>query len=270
MSTIDIQRVSLSIMKDIHSFCVANNIRYSLYGGTLLGAIRHKGFIPWDDDIDVGMPRPDYERFINTYHSELGYQVLAREQKDGADIFIGYARVCDFQETEIVQKTLWTTRKTGVWVDVFPLDGVETELETCQLKMVRIKSIAKKGILFRRSISPLSVLPNWRYKMHRIFDKIKALRFKNNPYDELISTCKELEWNDSTYFANLVFTGYGIRERHNKAVWDKTILVPFEDAQFCIMSGYDEALKEKFGDYMSLPPIEQRVVKHNSHYYYWK
>lgn len=270
MYTKDIQRVSLGIMKDIHSFCVANNIRYSLYGGTLLGAIRHKGFIPWDDDIDVGMPRPDYERFISTYHSQLGYKVLAREQKDGADVFIAYARVCDFKETEIVQKTYWTTRKTGVWVDIFPLDAVESDYDICVSRLSQIRKVAMEGILYRHSISPISVLPDVKAKIKRVIEKVQAIKLKGNPYDKLIQMCKQLKWDESDYYANIVFTGYGIRERHRKAVWDELLLVPFEDARFYIIGGFDEALKEKFGDYMKLPPKEQQVAKHNAYYYYWK
>ena len=78
MTNEEIQQVSLKIMKDIHDFCVKNNISYSLYGGSAIGAIRHKGFIPWDDDLDIAMPRPDYDRFIKTYRSEKGYKALAR------------------------------------------------------------------------------------------------------------------------------------------------------------------------------------------------
>ena len=79
MTKNEVQQVSLEILQDFHEFCVKNSIRYSLSGGTLLGAIRHNGFIPWDDDIDVEMPRPDYDKLIRTYVSKNGYEIFSRE-----------------------------------------------------------------------------------------------------------------------------------------------------------------------------------------------
>ena len=75
MTLQEIQTVNLELMKDIHAFCVKNNIHYSLAYGSLIGAVRHKGFIPWDDDIDIMMPRPDFERFSHEYKSEKGYRL---------------------------------------------------------------------------------------------------------------------------------------------------------------------------------------------------
>ena len=97
MTTADIQQVSLDILKDIHSFCQKENIKYSLAYGTLIGAIRHRGFIPWDDDVDIMMPRPDYERFIRTYHSAQGYEILP----EGEESMIAMARVYDVQRTYV-------------------------------------------------------------------------------------------------------------------------------------------------------------------------
>ena len=81
---------------------------------------------------------------------------------------------------------------------------------------------------------------------------------------------KKIEWDNAVYYSNLAFLGYGIRERHHKRVLEDTILVPFEDEHFCVMKGYDEALREKYGDYMKLPPKEKQVRGHDINKYYWK
>lgn len=81
LSLKDIQGVLLRIMKYIHSFCVENDIKYSLCGGTLIGAIRHKGFIPWDDDIDITIPRPDYDRFVKIFKDSDEFKLFAPERK---------------------------------------------------------------------------------------------------------------------------------------------------------------------------------------------
>ena len=94
MTLEEIQQVSLEILKDVHRFCVENDIKYSLCYGTLLGAIRHNGFIPWDDDIDIMMPRPEYDRFIRLYQSEKGYKLFAAENNDG-DTEVSIALLAD-------------------------------------------------------------------------------------------------------------------------------------------------------------------------------
>lgn len=269
MSTADIQSVSLEIMKDIHSFCVKNGIKYTLYGGSLLGAIRHKGFIPWDDDIDVAMPRPEFERFIHTYYSEKGYRLFSRGIGGGNEVYIAYARVCDLRKTHVKQKTIWTDSQTGVWVDVFPLDSLEDDIELCRQRLVRIKKVANKGILYRLSFSPLNRCSTIKGMVKTLIAKIHAVFINECPYDRLTRIATELEWGSTNHFGNIVFTAYGIKERHRAQVIDSFLLIPFEDTSFFVMCGYDEALKDKYGDYMILPPIKQQVAKHDSYEYYW-
>ena len=127
MTLTEVQQACLDILKDIHNFCQQNGIKYTLQGGTLLGAIRHKGFIPWDDDIDIAMPREDYDRFIRTYTSKKGYKLFSRELAPmRKSVFLAFSRVCEMQKTFVDCRMLpWTSEETGVWVDVFPLDGIE-------------------------------------------------------------------------------------------------------------------------------------------------
>lgn len=87
MTLREVQLFELDILKDVHEFCMANHINYSLAYGTLIGAIRHKGFIPWDDDIDIVMPRPDYDRFCRTYKSQAGYEIFSPIQGNS---YLGY------------------------------------------------------------------------------------------------------------------------------------------------------------------------------------
>ena len=120
MTLRELQLFSLEILKDVHHFCVDNNIRYSIYGGTLLGAVRHKGFIPWDDDIDIIMPRDDYDKFCDSYISES--YVLVNRTKDSS-YQLAYSRVCDIKKTQYKAIEPCSRNSTGVWIDVFPADG---------------------------------------------------------------------------------------------------------------------------------------------------
>ena len=121
MSLRELQQFSLEIMKDVHQFCMDNNIVYSLLDGSLIGAIRHKGFIPWDDDIDIVLRRPDYERFCQTYKSDK-YKLKCRE--NNPDCMVPFARVYDDKRTVIKTTAPWCDDEVGIWIDVVPADCV--------------------------------------------------------------------------------------------------------------------------------------------------
>ena len=270
MSLQDIQQVCLGILEDVHKFCVANNIRYTLQGGTLIGAIRHKGFIPWDDDIDIAMPRPDYDRFIRTYRSNNGFKVFSRELPEMRGIYLAYARVCDMSKTFVDYRNLiWNDEPTGVWIDVFPLDGVdEIELDWIR-RFKRIKKYALIGNYLRLSHRPLSMNHSLSSRARWIISKLISVLYSFDVIDKHISLCRQVDYNEVQRYTNCSLIKYGMKECHNKTVMAEEILVPFEDSQFYAMAGYDEALKEKYGNYMQLPPVEKQIHGHGGKYY-WK
>ncbi|MBQ7239602.1 MAG: LicD family protein, partial [Bacteroidales bacterium] len=120
----ELQGVSLDLLVSLHDFCVKNKVNYSIAYGTLIGALRHKGFIPWDDDIDVMMPRPDYERFCKSYKSDRYRLIYYGNDKTA---LAGFARLVDCQKTNYKTERPWTMQKSGVWIDIFPIDGVEKD-----------------------------------------------------------------------------------------------------------------------------------------------
>ncbi len=271
MTTTDILNVSLDILQDVHNFCVKNGIKYTLFGGTLIGAIRHKGFIPWDDDVDIAMTREEYEKFIHTYKSEKGYKLFSRENSD--NVYLAFSRVCDMNKTFVDSSNIsWTDKPTGIWIDIFPIDGVESDYQAAEIRHKIIRKVWKKGYWWRRTQD------SFNFKNKTIKHNFGTLVYKvinlfvngKKSFDKHIELCKQIPFIGSKMYSNLSFLGYGIREYCSSDVFDNYVLVPFEDRQFYVMSGYDKALRSKYGDYMQLPPEKDRVLRHDFNKYYWK
>lgn len=265
MTIKDIQAISLDIIKDIHAFCVANNIRYTLGGGSLIGCIRHNGFIPWDDDIDINMPRPDYERFCKLYHDDGKYRLFSYEQDD---IYIGFGRVCDMDRTIVDTMGPWCKEKTGVWIDVFPIDGAGNTYEEACRRILYIKSIADKVIEQRRTLVPFRKQKTLKQIVGWIVRSIRY--YHQNNLRKQMKLVREMDFEDSEYIANQCFLQYGTKHIHEKKYYTSYILHKFEDTELYVISDYDSFLKEQYGDYMKMPPEEKRVAKHDFIKYYWQ
>ena len=264
MSTGDIQQVSLDILKDVHEFCVAQGINYTLFGGTLIGAIRHKGFIPWDDDLDIAMPRPDYDKFVNSYFSSRGYQLFARE-RHGKSVYLTYARVCDMNKTYVAASSYpWSTFKTGIWIDIFPLDGMPDKLSIARRHTHKANTLFRKINKYRHLMAIVQ-----REGMISLKSFIaKMLLPYYNRCDKLMAECERYDYLTAKHFSNLAFGGYGMKEYCNKNVLKGFSLHQFAGEAFFVMDGYDEALKSKYGDYMTPPPENEQLGNHG-YGYYW-
>ncbi len=271
MNIKEVQGISLELLKEVHDFCVENNIKYTLFAGTLIGAIRHHGFIPWDDDLDIALPRPEYERFIHSFKSKKGNKLFSREIQ-GNDISIAFSRLCEMNSTIVEDSHPWTSENKGIWIDIFPLDGIEEDKELAQRRINKIYDIWHIGCNIRLSRAPISLYKSrflkFKQLIKRIYYSIVSIIY--TPFDKHIELCKDLVFDDAKYYANLAWPGWKMREYCPKHVLDDYILVPFEDSEFYVMKGYDESLRLKYGDYMQLPPIEQRIATHPFNTFYWK
>lgn len=268
MSLKEIQQVSLEILSEVHEFCVSNGIKYTLQGGTLLGAIRHKGFIPWDDDIDIAMPRPDFEKFCELYLKSGKYKLFCSGHSKES-CYLAFARICEMQNTDVdCSEIPWTCVNTGIWIDVFPLDGANDNHKEANEVVKKIKSLWEKQYRVRYARRRFSHVKGLTGKIKLLVQKM--LYYSTSPIKRHINMCKSIPYGDTSHYCNFSYCDYGMHEYHRTDVLKETILHDFEGHKFCIMEGYDEALKEKYGNYMQLPPIEQRVRQHDANMHYWK
>jgi len=257
-----IQMLELEIAKEFKRICEQNNIPYFLIGGTLLGAVRHKGFIPWDDDMDVGLMLEDYNRFIDCAKTQLDPRFLLQTWNDGDDYGYVYAKL-KMKDTLAVE-TICTdlNMDKGVWLDIFPYGTYNEEIACSkkygiQLKVLSRFLLIKKGYQLNKiTKNSLSRLINGILKFGSFFVSRKYLQKK---LENLLINKTNLrgEWVyqwDGTYTGRFVFP---------KQIFSELEEMQFEDEIFFVPKGYKRYLEIAYGDYMKLPPVEERGIGHS-------
>lgn len=254
------KKLQLDILDEIHRFCVENHINYSLGYGTLLGAVRHKGYIPWDDDIDIVMLRKDYDKFISTFSTPI-YKVASVTTID--NWFLPFAKVYD-DRTFIIERKANTT-SIGLNVDVFPIDdAMDSEQEfkkhrkyidyltTCN--RIKLFKINKESTFLNNIIGILGKCVLLVFPKFYFTKKLLSASQKYNGY----GYCKALYW------ASIGKTSY-----LDKCIYTKLKEIEFEGHSYIGLENYDTYLSNIYGDYMKLPPEEKRISYHTSDAY-WK
>jgi len=259
----EIKKIQLNILREFSKFCQKNGLRYYLSGGTLLGAIRHKGFIPWDDDIDINMPRPDCEKLfkltgekLNDYLS-IGYPLKSQNH------YHPFIRIYD------TRTVMFGTIKSGevgyytnVYIDVFPIDGLPDSnlLTKIEFKIIKLLMMLEKADFY----SDAEATSLYK-KIIKFFVKplAKTVGFQN--WNKLIIyIAKKYDFNSQKYVAAITSTAnYGLKEKIIKEEYIKQIDVLFEGEIFKAPANYDIYLSNLYGNYMELPPENQRKSEHN-------
>lgn len=259
-----IQDKILSILKEFISICKDNNLTYYALGGTLLGAVRHKGFIPWDDDIDIGMPREDYEKFKKIASNALSdnYKFLSEDTSNYKKAF----SVIRDDSTKIIMNYSNEGQEESLWIDIFPLDGMPSN----PLK----KKYHSYRYLYTRmmvQLSQFNSLVNQKKENRPWFEKV-IIRIANVVKIEKVvsfswaqkkylQTIKKYSFNEG--FAGNYTGAYKLREIVPSDYFGQPVLLQFEDLKLSCPHKFREYLTAIYGaDYMQLPPEEKRVFHH--------
>ena len=262
-----VQEYELNILKEIIRVCEKNNLTYYAIGGTCIGAIRHHGFIPWDDDIDIALPRKDYELFRQKYYKELPDYLSKLDCDNSYGNYQLFTKIYDNRTTFIEDYNIMSaSRYTGVFVDVMPVDNLPDNIHEQEEAIKKYEHY----LLLNEWIRPRS------YEITSLKDRIKEpikkfLRFaykKNytvfsDKVRELAEKGRATDSSQKVYFTWRPKRNCSIQRRvFDRSFFQNTIVVPFENIGICVPEGYDKYLTQDFGDYMELPPVESRVSLH--------
>ena len=253
----ELQNNLLDMLKWFHNYCDKFNLQYYIIGGTALGAARHKGFIPWDDDIDLGMPRNDY----NTLMASIGNEVIDDQYKletplSSKEFIYPFCKLYNINTT-LIENTKHKIKR-GIYLDIFPLDGVGNSLDKVVKNYKKIKRLHNLLIL---------KVTGFR-KGRKLYKNLGVALFRMLPIKEktiinkIVRKSAKYSFQESIYVANLVGS-WGIKEIVPKAVIGKPTLYEFEDTKVFGVENPDEYLTSIYGDWRKLPPLNKQKSHHD-------
>ena len=254
----EIQQMELGIMEYIHEVCQKIGVKYFLAYGSLIGAVRHNGFIPWDDDMDICMLRDDYEKLQDYMiaHPDERYELMS--YKNNVNYVYPFMKVQD-NHTYLVEEDVRIDSDMGIYVDIFPVDGYEDD-QAFKDKMTKI--IKKRQL----SCYTFKGISNTKSVVNSIIRYVSVIIFYFTKTNKYVSQIDELAKSRKVDDYELV--DYLIYKDMHKPVWkrewlEQTITGVFEGKEFMIPKNYHEILTSDYGDYMQLPPVDQRVSHHD-------
>ena len=250
----EVKKIQLELLDVVADFCEKNGINYWIDAGSLIGAIRHKGYIPWDDDIDIGMLRPDYERFVELFSNRDDRYYLFCPEKS-KDVYCPHGKVCD--TTTTLYEPDITGFKSCVNIDVFIYDNVPDEATARKMYKIRERNRLFHGVKFAKNRPSGNGL-------RRML--VYALRYalKLFPKDffvqRMVKNAQKHRNQETKYIGSFTTYSHMICE---KDVFDGFTTAEFEGKHYQVPAGYDKFLTACYGDYMQLPPVEKRVSHHH-------
>ena len=263
LTTKDIQSISLQTLKQITDLCDVLHLRYVLMYGTLLGAVRHQGFIPWDDDVDIMMPRPDY----NTLMQYLSENKLPHLSLFNHDVCPDYpymiSRISD--DRTVLEMDNEKSIGMGVFIDIYPFDGLGNTKDEAVKNGLRGDVLSSFCYQATRKHFSIENTTSSIKKIAKLPVFLLAQLIGKEYFQKRLKTLENIrDYDSSNYVGCVVWLSGGEKDIFNKNWFDETVLMPFEDFEFKVPKNYDSVLRHIYGQYMQLPPPEDRI----GHHYY--
>ncbi len=253
----ELKEIEKAMLVRLDDICREHGLRYSIAYGTLLGAMRHGGFIPWDDDVDIVMPRPDYEKLLALRFSDGKYRIL--DYRNERHYYYPYAKMIDTRTTLIEHYRV--DRPMGVFIDIFPMDLFRNEKEYADSYDERMKD---RNALFRNGFKiSRQTTPGLGLRFARRTRRILIAPFRKG----ILRRTEEKYIADPARAAEYRTCGFAFsmwkRDVYPKTLWDSLTRIPFEDITVSAFADTEAYLTRAFRDWRAFPPEEERVPDHD-------
>jgi len=250
----------LDLLEQVDRICKKYDIPYYAIGGTLLGAVRHKGFIPWDDDLDIAMMRKDYNQFLEVAKEEFNGKYFLQTTLSDVDYYKEHARLRNSETTGICEHLETHQCNNGIYIDILPLENFnDTFVGRFHSNVCRTIGKILTVKVHHNTRSRNSIKSHLIYGISFIFNVRMLHRFR-----EWLETKNANKPSDKVTLGDVWYSMYS-REKltFDRRDFDKVIDLPFENCFICAPAGYQSILEKEYGDYMKFPPVEKRGLFHN-------
>lgn len=254
-----IWNVEINLLLEIIRVCDKYNLRFTLWAGTMLGAIRHKGFIPWDDDLDIALPREDYEKFLKVADTEFKSPYFLQTALTDNKFFFGYARLRNSETTGMITWNKSADYNNGIYVDIYVLDGYDANKRKVKLQLIKRDIVKQLLNVYYADKTYKSRKPGIIVKLIKIFSHIRTYEYWYKKYVNIIS-----KYNSTA--GRLGMMTHEVKDI--KKYWCKytdfndIVMLTFEGIKVPVLKNYDVILKNFYGNYMEFPPVELRGAWH--------
>lgn len=258
----ELQKINLEMLLETKRICEKNNIKYFLIGGSLIGAVRHKGFIPWDDDLDIGMLREDYEKFLSVCKNELSNDYFLQNKDTDSNFGFCFTKMLKNNTLLIEKATVTSMCKKGIFIDIVPFDNVPNNFLLKILQALRI-DVLKRLILLKTNYDISMGRRGIKRIIFVFFKWLCKFWSKEFLFKKIFTYIKKYNTKESKEVVYISGAYDYLKVCFNKKWVEETIYLDFENEKISCPKGYHNYLKKVYGDYMKFPSKNKRGNKHN-------
>lgn len=256
-----IWNIELDLLDHLLKLCKKYELTCWVIAGTMLGAVRHRGFIPWDDDIDVALPRRDFQKLISLASKELKFPYFLQTPQSDPYYYSPTIRLRNSNTTGLIESDRYRKTNNGIYIDIFPLDSWPDDIRT-QTRMINWITIHNKLLIDRQYLKANTIKNIFYLLCNKIYFYVFKYEDVLKKFDKYCAQYNDSDCTRIAYVARGRAKSECFRYDWTKEETESTVYLDFESIKVPVPVGYKSCLKKRYGDYMKFPPVEERGQWH--------